>query len=356
MNAATPLHLAEVIEAGWSDLLADPRRPLTRAQRRALNAILVCRTPECGSLLMRCEGCGQQQGLARACGHRSCPRCQHHLTQDWLARQTAKLLPVDYFMVTFTLPAGLRGVASRHPALVYAALFQAAAATLKRFGQQHKLQIELGLCAVLHTHARNLDYHPHVHVVVPGGGIHRARRQWCRLKGHYLFNGRALARMFRGKLLAALAQAGLSLPTGLPSRWIVDCRKVGRGLPALRYLSRYLYRGVISERNLVALDRQQRTLTFRYQPSGNRPPVTRTLSLADFLWRLVQHVLPDGFRRVRDYGFLHHNAKKIRHLVQLLLRVRLLEPPAPQRSAWCCPCCQQPMHCVGILLRRFATS
>lgn len=355
MNAEPSLHLAEVIEAGLPALLADPRRPLSSAQRRALDAILACRTPECGSLLMRCDGCGQQQGLARACGHRSCPRCQHHLTRQWLNRQEAKLLPADYFMVTFTLPAGLRGVASRHPAVVYAALFQAAAATLKGFGRQHKLQIELGLCAVLHTHARNLDYHPHVHLVVPNGGLHRARHQWRKLKGRYLFNSRALARVFRGKLLAALAQAGLRLPAGLPRRWIVDCRKVGRGLPALRYLSRYLYRGVISERSLITLNRQQGTLTYRYQPSSSKAPVTRTLPLADFLWRLLQHVLPDGFRRVRDYGFLHHNARKILHQVQLLLRVQLTQPLASARSAWCCTHCQQPMHCVGFMPRRFAT-
>lgn len=355
MKAPPALHLAEVIEEGLSDLLADDRRRLSDAQRRALHAILACRTPDCGSLLMRCDGCGQQQGLARACGHRSCLRCQHHLTSAWLARQEAKLLPVTYFMATFTLPAGLRGVARRHPATVYAALFQAAATTLKGFGQQHRLPIELGLCAVLHTHARNLDYHPHVHVVVPGGGLHRTRHQWRKLKGNYLFNARALARVFRGKLLAALTEAGLTLPLGLPKRWIVDCRQIGRGQPALRYLSRYLYRGVISERNLIALDRQAGTVTYRYQPSGSKAPVTRTLPLADFLWRLVQHVLPDGFRRVRHYGFLHHNAKKTLHQVQLLLRVRLTPPSEPTRSAWYCPCCQQPMHCVGILPRRFVT-
>jgi hypothetical protein len=153
---------------------------------------------------------------------------------------------VDYFMVTFTLPAGLRGVASCHPETVYAALFDAASATLTQFGRNHKQSIDLGLCAVLHTHARNLIYHPHVHVIVPGGGVNKKRRQWRKLGGRYLFNARNLAKVFRAKLLAALNQAGLKLPVGLPTRWIVDCRSVGSGAPALQYLSRYLYRGVVS--------------------------------------------------------------------------------------------------------------
>lgn len=348
------LRLADIVREGLPDLLAQYGGRVSWNARRALAAITVCRTPACGSLLMRCHDCGHQRPLPRACGHRSCPACSHHTTGDWLQRQAAKQLPVDYFMVTFTLPAQLRGVASRYPKTIYAALFQAASATLITFGRHHRQAIELGLCTVLHTHARNLDYHPHVHVVVPGGGVHQLRREWRKLKGHYLFNARNLAKVFRAKLLALLTQADLRLPANLPTQWVVDCRNVGSGLPALKYLSRYLYRGVISEKRLVAMDRQRRTVTFRYTESSSGNRITRTLSLADFLWRIGCHVLPSGFRRVREYGFLHHNAKKTLRLVQLILQVPLQEVEAKPRPAWCCSHCQQPMSCIGVLPARFA--
>jgi len=154
--------------------------------------------------------------------------------------------------------------------------------------------------AVLHTHNRRLDCHPHVHIVVPGGGIDVRRRQFKKLTGRYLFNAFALARVFRAKLLRALHDAGVSIPVGLPTQWVVDCRTVGRGEPALKYLSRYLYRGVIRERDLLAYDANAGTVTFGYQDAQTGRAATRTLPMADFLWRVLLHVLPTGFRRVRD--------------------------------------------------------
>ena len=204
--------------------------------------------------------------------------------------------------------------------MVYDALFAAAAETLKCFGQSHRqLHADLGFCAVLHTHSRRLDYHPHLHVVLPGGGIDTRRRQWCKLTGRYLFNGRQLATVFRAKLLHALNVAGVALPVGLPAKWIVHCTPVGHGLPALQYLSRYLYRGVIQEKNIVAYDRDARTVTFRYQDGNTKRTAYRTMTLVEFLWTLLRHVLPTGFRRVRDYGFLHANAKRLLTLLQVPL-------------------------------------
>ncbi len=168
-------------------------------------------------------------------------------------RQRRKLLPVDYFMVTFTLPAPLRATAQTHPEALYAALFRAASQTLKGFAAR-KLNAELGQCAALHIHNRRLDLHPHVHVIVPGGTLDARRRQWRKLSGRYLFNAFALARVFRARLLQALQLAGAPIPVSLPSKWVVDCRRVGRGEPALQYLARYLYRGVIRERDLLDCD------------------------------------------------------------------------------------------------------
>jgi len=159
---------------------------------------------------LRCTSCDWQQVFFNSCGHRSCPRCQNHDTTRWLERQMQKLLPVEYFMVTFTLPYELRALARQHQATVYCAMFACAASTLKSFGANDtKLGADMGMTAVLHTHSRRLDYHPHIHLVVPGGCLNRRRRQWKKLHGHYLFNEFALAKVFRGRLLEALRVNGI---------------------------------------------------------------------------------------------------------------------------------------------------
>ena len=322
---------------------------LNAAQHQAISAIRRCRTAASGELQLRCAGCAQPASHPLSCGHRSCPQCQNHEATQWLERQRAKLLPVAYFMVTLTLPAELRPVAWLHPQAVYAMLFACAASTLKDFGlNQDKLGARIGMTAVLHTHTRRLDYHPHLHVVVPGGGLDTTRRQWKKLKGKFLFNEFALAKVFRARMLDALNAAQLPIPVGVPKRWVVDCTHVGRGQPALEYLSRYLYRGVISEKAILA-DRDGR-VTFRYVESRTGQTKTRTLKGEDFLWLVLQHVLPRGFRRVRDYGFLHGNAKRALALVQWVLQV-VIAPRAPRpRPAFKCPRCQSPM-CIVALVR-----
>jgi len=321
---------------------------LLPGHQRAIDAIRRCRTPDAGELLLRCTACAAQARFPRSCGHRSCPRCQNHEASRWLDRQRAKLLPVEYFLVTFTLPRELRALAYRHQRVVYECLFATASATLKDFGLNPKhLGAELGMTAVLHTHSRRLDYHPHLHVVVPGGGVDQAKRQWRKLKGRYLFNARALATVFRARFLAALKAAGLSVPGDAPARWVVNCTSVGKGLPALQYLSRYLYRGVIAEQNIVA--HREGKVTFKYLESATGKTRYRTLEGPDFLWLVLQHVLPKGFRRVRDYGFLHGNAKPLRALVQLVLRV-LIGSAAPRpRPAFKCPACRAPMRILGFV-------
>lgn len=352
MHTVSPsLRLAALFAAGQTELIACYGPRLQAHQQRAMRTILACRNGALGGLDWRCPDCAEHRETPRSCGHRSCPQCQNHATTQWLDRQREKLLPVDYFMVTFTLPAALRPLAQVQPHAVYSALFTAAAETLKGFGER-KLKAELGLCAVLHTHNRRLDLHSHVHVVVPGGGINAKRRQWRRIKGRYLFNAFALARVFRAKLLHALSESGLSIPAGLPPKWIVDCRNVGRGEPALEYLSRYLYRGVIRERDLVDHDETTGTVTFRYSDAKTKATAYRQLPIADFLWHVLHHVLPTGLRRVRDYGFLHGKAKRRLTLVQRILCVLIAAREQKPRPPMCCPRCQTPMRVVGQIRRR----
>jgi hypothetical protein len=220
---------------------------------RAIDAISRCRTPQAGELFVQCLGCGHATWHPRSCGHRSCPQCQNHEASLWLDRQQTKLLPVDYFMATFTLPYELRFLAWNNQTIVYNLVFACVSSTLKDFGLNPKnLGANIGMTAIVHTHNRRLDSHPHIHVVVPGGGVDKAKKQWKKKKDKFLFNEFALAKVFRARFLQALNNARLCLPNSVPRKWVVDCTHVGKGLSALKYLSRYLYRGVISEKNIVS--------------------------------------------------------------------------------------------------------
>ncbi len=340
------MRLASILDQYHDALQAKYGSRLLPGHLRAIEAISRCRTPQAGELFVQCLGCGHETWQPLSCGHRSCPQCQNHEVSLWLDRQQAKLLPVDYFMATFTLPFELRLLAWDNQTIVYNLLFACVSSTLKDFGLNPKnLGANIGMTAMLHTHNRRLDYHPHIHVVVPGGGVDKARKQWKKKQDKYLFNEFALAKVFRARFLAALNQAGLSIPKSVAPKWVVDCAYVGKGITALKYLSRYLYRGVISEKNIVS--NQNGQVTFKYIESKTGNTRYRTLKGEDFLWLVLQHVLPKGFRRVRDYGFLHGNAKKLLSLVQLVLQV-LIESCAPRtRPIFKCPKCQAPMRILA---------
>ena len=380
--------MAELIERFEPALLSRYEDRLLPSQRHALAAMKRCRTRFAPRMLAACTACGEQRSVPHSCGHRACPHCQHHESQVWLQRQLKSLVPATYFMVTFTVPAELRGLTWGHQRVMYALLMQCAWATLNPFSR-HDAKLgagtpsaTAGAVGVLHTHNRQLDFHPHVHMVMPAATLDaeqglwrtkarptRARRgkvrptQARRSKdsaaklstktgntpagGGYLFNERALATVFRAKLLDAIEGAGLRLPPGLPAEWVAHCKAVGDGQKALLYLSRYLYRGVIQEADILRCDDQGR-VTFQYRHAKTGKLAQRTLPGADFLWHVLQHVLPRGFRRSRNFGFLHPNSAGAIRLLQVLhLRV----PPnsqtktMPERPAWRCAC-GQPMHVV----------
>ncbi|GMR01504.1 MAG: IS91 family transposase [Gammaproteobacteria bacterium] len=342
------MDLLTIIDHYQSRFIAGYSNRLTYHHINALHAVQACQTERYGKMVLRCSPCDNQQTRFHSCGHRSCPRCQNHDTSRWLERQSQKLLPVEYFMVTFTLPYELRALTWHHQSVMYSILFECAISTLKDFGvNDRKLGADLGMTAVLHTHSRRLDYHPHVHIIVPGGCLNQKRRQWKKLRGNYLFNEFALAKVFRARLLASVYNAGLSLPDKIPQKWVVDCRHVGKGLPALKYLSRYLYRGVISEKNIMSDDGTH--VTFRYRDSKTETWKTRRVKGEQFLWFVFQHVLPKGFRRVRDFGFLHGNAKKSLRLIQLILKVVLAWPEPRTRPTFKCASCGGPMTIIGFI-------
>jgi hypothetical protein len=302
-------------------------------------------------MLAHCPECETRCFVPHSCGHRNCPHCQHHESQQWLERQLKRRVPADYFLLTFTLPAELRPLAWSHQRTLYSLMTQCAWETVRTFTQNDKqLQGLPGAITVLHTHSRRLDYHPHVHLVMPAAAINPDQRLWRTKNGkgssRYLFNEKALAKVFRAKLLDAITGQGLALPKHYPAQWVVDCQFVGTGEQALLYLGRYLYRGVIQETDIVACENGQ--VTFRYRDSKTDQIQFRTLPGAQFLWLILRHVLPKGFRRARNFGFLHPNSKYLVGLLQILLRLdfkRLVSSVKP-RPHLCCPGCGAKMNIV----------
>jgi hypothetical protein len=354
--------LAELIERFEPALLQHYGQRLLPSQHQALAAMKRCRTRFAPRMLAQCTACGEQRSVPHSCGHRACPHCQHHDSQVWLQRQLHSLVPATYFLVTFTLPGELRGLAWSHQRVVYALLMQCAWDTLAAFSRNDpKLRATPGAVGVLHTHNRRLDFHPHVHMVMPAAALDTQRNLWrtksrrtrsrtqagsATAGGGYLFNHKAMAKVFRAKLLDATRHAGLALPDKLPAIWVVDCRAVGDGQQALLYLGRYLYRGVIQEADILRCD-DNGQVTFRYRDAKTDKAALRTLSGADFLWLVLQHVLPKGLRRARNFGFLHPNSAAAIRLLQVLhLRAAPAHASAaPPRPAWRCVC-GQPMLVV----------
>ena len=325
---------------------------LLPSHKRALGAMRRCRTQNSRQMLACCPECEHQTLIPHSCGHRLCPHCQHFESQRWLENQQQRLVPAEYFLVTFTIPRELRSMAYAHQRLFYDALMSCAWQTLSQFSENDKeLRGRTGAIAVLHTHSRRLAYHPHVHVVIPAAAINTRERRWrTRAKGGFLFPQKALAQVFRGKLLARLKADNLSAPATTPAQWVVDCQAVGRGEKAITYLGRYLYRGVVSEKQIVAMTDD--TVTYRYTDNTGTSR-TRTLNGEDFLWLIIQHTLPKGFRRARNYGFLHGNCQTLIRLLQVLLLRNGLAALAPKlkRSAIICTQCNSEMRIVAVGLQ-----
>jgi len=318
--------LSSILKSFEAEFLQQYQNQILPSHRKALAAMKICRSRQSPKILMGCQECDHQILVPHSCGHRNCPHCQAHESQQWLERQINKQVPAEYFLVTFTLPAEFRPLAWSHQRKVYSAMIQCSWETLRTFSQNDKqLQGTAGAIAVLHTHSRRLDFHPHVHVIIPAAAIDRVKRLWrtkkttAKNKNGYLFSHKALAKVFRAKMLETITQAGLTLPEKHPTAWVVDCKSVGSGEKALVYLGRYLYRGVIQEKDIIACEKG--TVTFRYQNAKTKKTEYRTVTGENFLWLILQHVLPKGFRRARNFGFLHPNSKRLIQLLQVVLKL-----------------------------------
>jgi hypothetical protein len=342
-------------------------------QLKVMSAIERCRTAALGGHVARCEGCAHTVIAYNSCRNRHCPKCQGTAAREWLAAREADLLPVGYFHVVFTLPAAIADIAYQNKAVVYDILFTASAATMTTIAADPKhLGARIGITAVLHTWGSALTHHPHVHMIVPGGGISPDGNRWISSRPDFLVHVKVLARLFRGKFLAMLidahaagrlkffnTHAGLAdkrtfrkfLAPQRRIKWVVYCKEPFAGPEqVLRYLSRYTHRVAISNRRLVAADGG---VSFRwkdYRIEGPGRWKTMTLAPHEFIRRFLMHALPKGFHRIRHYGLLASanraaNIARARELLVVPATVKQPETPEaptaddPRMLPRPCTCC-----------------
>jgi len=337
------------------------------AHRRTIKAICECRSGARGHHMFQCPDCGEHHVAMSSCGNRHCPVCQNEKAARWVYRQQLRLLPCTYFLATFTLPAELRAVARAHPRVLYQAMFACASDSLRTLEADRRFVgcTVSGFFGVLHTWGRQLQYHPHVHFVVPGGGLNNQRNQWISARGDFLVHVRALSKMYRGKLQLALREAGLleHVPVGVWSRdWVVHCKSVGDGRHTLKYLGAYVFRVAISNARVVGYD--GKTVRIKYQKVGSGKWRFMQLSAIEFIRRFLQHVLPRGFMRVRHYGFMSPNfavpLQRIRELIctlyELLRQCPVKVQPPRKPRPLSCPRCRGTMQWLCFIPRGYMRS
>jgi hypothetical protein len=341
--------IAEIFRA-FGPLYLERFPHLPTAHRRVMDAILQCRSGELGSTLYQCSDCGAAHWVGRACGNRHCPQCQAHKTRQWFDTQLERRLPGPYFLLTFTVPQPLRPFLRSHPRVGYNALFHASAGALKTLARDPRhIGTDLpGFTGVLHTWGRQLPFHPHIHYLVPGGGLSPDRDRWLPSREDFYLPVRALSPIYRAKFKDRMRREGLLAkidPQVWRIDWNVDCEPAGDGEHALGYLARYVFRVAISDPRVVGFSVPDHTVTFRYRPSEGGPEQSTALDAFEFLRRYLQHVLPSGFMKVRHFGFLNPNCavplEQIRSLIHRATGASLppAPPPTDDRPACYCPDC-----------------
>jgi hypothetical protein len=365
------LEVADIFRRHGTAWRAANKAHLSLGQRRVMTAIEICRTAALGGHVERCEDCAHTRIAYNSCRNRHCPTCQWSAAQAWLEAREAELLPVPYFHVVFTLPAAIGAIAYSNKAKVYSLLLAAAAETLTTIAADPKhLGAEIGITAVLHTWGQNLNHHPHVHCIVPGGGIAPKRDRWVRCRPNFFLPVRVLSRLFRRLFLQRLeamhAAGELQFLAGLEAQsafqtylaplrkaeWIVYAKQPFAGpKQVLAYLARYTHRVAIANSRLLDLDETHVRFRWKdYRENGHHKSKVMGLEAGEFMRRFLLHVLPDGFHRIRHYGIFAngHRADK------LALCRRLLDEPSvpanrddddddgqtvPNHESPPCPCC-----------------
>jgi Putative transposase/Transposase zinc-binding domain len=375
------LEVADIFRAHGPTLRHTERGHLSLGQLKVISAIEQCRSAALGGHALRCSACAEPQIAYNSCRNRHCPKCQSSAALRWLQARQADLLPVEYYHVVFTLPAPISAIAYTNKEILYGLLFDVAAETLRTIAADPRhLGARIGATLVLHTWGSALTHHPHVHGIVPGGGLAPDAGRWVPCKPGFFLSVRVLSRLFRRRFLEELHSAhragklrffgehvDLADPVAFvdwltPLRhceWVVYAKRPFAGpQQVLAYLSRYTHRVAISNSRLVALD--DRGVTFRwkdYRARGRTRHKTMTLRSEEFMRRFLLHVLPSGFHRIRHYGFLANANRK----TQIATARELLHHPAPEvnadpgthsaRPTFVCRHCGAPMIVIETFVR-----
>ncbi len=384
-----PLEAGDVIREYAAAYLDAFGAVTSMEQRRVLRDLMRCRTAELGGHVEECDQCGHRRIAYNSCRNRHCPKCQAAARAAWLEREASYLLPAEYFHVVFTLPEPLGPLALQNPRVVYGTLFRSAAETLLRIAADPRhLGADIGFLAVLHTWGQNLHLHPHVHCVVPGGGISPDGTRWVACRPGFFLPVRVLGRLFRGKFLAFLQEhhrrgrlachghlAALADPAAF-GRWLEELRQpewvvyakppFGGPEQVLKYVARYTHRVAISNQRLIKVEQDKVYFRWKDYADGSTPKVM-ALEAVEFIRRFLLHVAPSGFVRIRHYGLLanRHRREKLALCRQLLDSGPKQEPVGAPRSTHeamvsevpeprdRCPLCKQGrLRIVEVLLRR----
>jgi hypothetical protein len=370
-----PIEVADIIRAAGKDFIEKQRSWLTGLHLKVLSAIERCRTASLGGHRDRCSQCGHVVAISyNSCRNRHCPKCLNNARKKWLSARQRELMDVPYMHLVFTIPHTLSSLALHNKKLIYALLFRASAATLLEIAADPKhLGAEIGFFSVLHTWGQNLLLHPHLHCVIPAGGLAPDHKTWIRPKYRFFLPCGILSRVFRGKFIAGLKRAfrsgELCLPGELQSladkkafhsflrtlhqhQWVVYAKQpFGGPNHVLNYLARYTHRVAISNHRLVALSDGKVTFRWKDYAHGSQQKLM-TLSLDEFLRRFLLHALPRGFVRIRFFGFMA-NRRRAASLAACRKLVwsnsipdKSSEPEGGKQPAWLCPKCNGPMFVV----------
>lgn len=366
-----PFEVADIIRKAGSRFIERYRESLTWAQIKVLVAIERCRTAALGGHRDKCLKCGYEATSYCSCRNRHCPKCQTNAREKWIRARQRELLPVGYYHLVFSVPHTLVPLIWQNKRILFALLFEASAATLLEVAANPKyLGADIGFLSILHTWGQTLQRHPHIHCVVPGGGLSPDRKLWISTSAHFFLPVRVLSRVFRGKFVAGLREAfrrnklmfhGPCLPladerafaaflrTLFREDWVVYAKPpFGGPEHVLQYLARYTHRVAISNHRLLSVD--ENSVSFRWKDYAHHSRQrVMTLPHEDFLHRFLQHVLPKGFPRIRYFGWLANRKRS----ATLAICRDLLKPEPPSKSAiegevtvWLCPCCHGPMQVV----------
>jgi hypothetical protein len=335
--------LADIIRLYGTEYLNTFSESILPSHKKVMQHIASCRTREMGGQKWLCSSCGKVHYSYHSCRDRHCPRCQNDRVDDWLEKQFDLLFPVPYFMATITVPQDLRPVFRSQQKIMYHLFFKASAEAIMLLAKDKRfLGADIGMMGILQTWTRQLVYHPHIHFLIPGGGIQNDR--WKYAKPDFLIHVKPLSRLIRKLFRKMLKEANLfrQLPQSVwKQEWVCHIKPVGNGESVLRYLAPYVYRVAVSDRNILNVKDER--VTFRYKDSENDKFKTCTLDVFEFLRRFLQHVLPKGFVKVRYFGFLATKKRidldSIKELIGKRLSCKSTSYPKKPNKLMTCPDC-----------------